>query len=249
MANGIHKIGCRCGACRASRGDNPAKDRAIREKISVSKLEWHKNNPNAVRGKNNPMYGSARFGDKNPRYGVSLSKKTRRKIAKSVLERHKEGCFVNCYSDSANEKRSRAMTGRSISMARREKLSLNKAKSFVEGRIKFKTGRFYSEKNKKKIFYRSSYELKAYQILEQLSSVVAYLIEPFYIRYRFGNLLKCYIPDILVTHKNGSKELIEVMSAWESGRRLRKAKLAAGMNYCKANGLDFSVWTERELGL
>ena len=90
-------------------------------------------------------------------------------------------------------------------------------------------------------------ELNAYQILEQLSAVVAYEAEPFWIEYRATKDSKIhrYIPDILVTYKDGTKELIEVKPANQVEEN--EDKFQAARAYAAENGMTFTVWTDQEL--
>lgn len=133
----------------------------------------------------------------------------------------------------------------------REKHSKTTSRLICEGRFNpvshAKHGWFYSVKNKKKLWYRSSYELQAYKILEQLAKVVKYETEPFYIPYRFQGIEKNYVPDILVTYDDGTQELIEVMSTWQLEDVVRQAKFVAARKYCDEQGLKFSVWTEENI--
>lgn len=111
------------------------------------------------------------------------------------------------------------------------------------------SGHFFSEKNNKEVHYRSSYELVAYEILEQLSVVRSYEVEPFGIQYEYRKSKHYTIPDILVTYMDGSKELIEVKPSFKLRRTKERAKLRAMKEHAESEGWDFSVWTEGELGL
>jgi len=133
--------------------------------------------------------------------------------------------------------------GRTLSKTRSRLIVEGKINSFSHGKFGF----FYSEKNKKELWYRSSYELQAYKILEQLSKVVKYESEPFYIPYNFQGRERNYIPDILITYDDDSQELIEVMRENLLEDEMRIAKLKVAKRYCDKNNMKFSVWTERRL--
>jgi len=112
-----------------------------------------------------------------------------------------------------------------------------------------KQGWFYSEKNGKEIHYRSQFEKRAYEILEEMDDVEQYTPEPFRIAYELDGVVRYYIPDILVVYKDGSKELIEIkpMEMLKYDEFLAKAKFAK--EYCENNGIDkgYSIWTQEML--
>ena len=112
-----------------------------------------------------------------------------------------------------------------------------------------KQGHFFSKKNNKKLHYRSSYELVAYQILEQMSKVQTYEVEPFGIPYQYKGEYHTTIPDLLITYTDGVKELIEVKPCWKLEDDQEQTKLNMMKFYSRRRGMDFSVWTEKELRL
>ncbi len=119
---------------------------------------------------------------------------------------------------------------------------------YIKGKMNFSSGKFYSEKNGKTLHYRSTYELAAYEILENDVEVVSYVCEPFFIFYIYKGKKKRYIPDIFVEYRDGIKLLIEVMSVWQYSDEKKLAKLEAGKHYCKEQGFEFNIWTEGKLG-
>jgi len=134
----------------------------------------------------------------------------------------------------------------------KEKSSRTMSRLIAEGKFNpishfGKHGYFYSKKNEKRLWYRSSYELQAYKILEQLSKVVEYESEPFYIPYKFQEVEKNYVPDILITYDDDSQELIEVMRENLLVDKQRVAKLKVAEEYCDKHGIKFSIWTEKFL--
>lgn len=141
---------------------------------------------------------------------------------------------------------------RARKMTKEEKIirSLRMSQMYMSGWNPTKTrtkGRFCSEKMKKEIPYRSSYELVAYRILENNNSVVSYFSEPLRIPYFWDGMTRMYVPDIKVIYKNGDIEIIEVKSSWQlKDERVIQKTLAAKM-YCIDMGFIFSVWTERDL--
>lgn len=111
------------------------------------------------------------------------------------------------------------------------------------------SGYFFSKKNNKKVHYRSSYELVAYELLEQMSKVQSYEVEPFSIQYEWKNSKHRTLPDILVTYTDGEKELIEIKAKWRLEDEREIVKLTAMKHYATQNNLGFSVWMEGRLGI
>jgi len=188
--------------------------------------------------------GEAKRGDKNP----AKRPEVRKRIGRS------SSLYVKNNPEKIAEmakKVSKTMTGRKLTDKHRENMSKGRSKAIAEGKINpFShglNGHFYSKKNKKKLWYRSSWELQAYKILEQLSKVIKYESEPFYIPYKFQGIERNYIPDILVTYDDNSQELIEVMREDLLEDEMRIVKLKAAKRYCDKNNINFSVWTEKFL--
>lgn len=80
------------------------------------------------------------------------------------------------------------------------------------GTTKYFTGIFISEKNGGKSYtYRSSYELRCYELLEEDTLVVSYEAESFTLEYiDMAGKTRLYIPDLLVLFKDGSLQVWEV---------------------------------------
>ena len=136
----------------------------------------------------------------------------------------------------------------------KENLSDHTTKRLLNGEFEhrtcFITGYFYSDKNQKDLYYRSSYELKAYQILESDKSVGFYKPEPFKIPYiDEEGVVRRYIPDILITYNNSTQRLIEIKPKKLLGDIRNQLKIESAKEYCKSNNLFFEVWTEQELTL
>jgi len=182
--------------------------------------------------------------------GKKRSEETRRKISKA-LEGEKNYIFGKHHAEKTRQKISEGNKGKTVSKEARGQISRTHSQLIKEGKINPVTrglsGYFYSKKNKRKLWYRSSYELQAYKILEQLSKVAKYESEPFYIPYKFQGIERNYTPDILITYDDDSQELIEVMRENMLKDRQRIAKAKAAKKYCKKDGMNFFIWTEREL--
>ena len=109
------------------------------------------------------------------------------------------------------------------------------------------SGHFYSNKNKCMLFYRSSYEFLAFQMLESLIYVKLYKVNFVIIPYIFENKKHDYVIDLYVEYFDGQKQLIEVKSCWSLNRKQTQVKLEAGKQFAECNGMKWDVWTEKEL--
>ena len=130
----------------------------------------------------------------------------------------------------------------------REQISLASAKSLITRPIhsRYKHGQFYSEKNKKYLHYRSSYELLAYQLFESISKIVRYEVESIRIEY-FDKIKRHYVPDVLVTYDDDQKELIEIKPKSFLNKSRNILKFEAAKKYAENNNLKFSILTEDSL--
>ena len=106
--------------------------------------------------------------------------------------------------------------------------------------------------------YRSSYELKAFQMIEEDENILKWESETIRIPYKFNGKLYNYVVDLQLKTKNGIY-LIEIKP--ESKTRPSKydyhnneyhknmKKWEAAKEYCKERNWIFRIWTERELGI
>ena len=134
------------------------------------------------------------------------------------------------------------------------KQSLSKIKAIGNGTFtprshyKHKKGYFYSKKNNINLWYNSSYELLAFQILESLIVVNSYKIQFVKIPYIFNEKNHNYIVDLFVEYTDGQKQLIEVKASWQINYdKQTQCKLDAGKRFAEQNNMRFDVWTEKEL--
>ena len=114
--------------------------------------------------------------------------------------------------------------------------------------------------NTNNIIYRSSYELKAFQIIEEDEDILSWEYETIIIQYKLNRKQHKYIVDLKIETNNGIK-LIEIkpysktikpnsnnnyeLKIWNQNQ----AKWKAAKEYCKEKGWEFEIWTENELGL
>jgi len=112
-----------------------------------------------------------------------------------------------------------------------------------------KGGHYYSKKNDKTVRYDSSFELSAFDILEQMTVVKFYERCPYVIDYEFEGKRRKYIPDILITYNDGNQEIIEIKSEYYMGKdaEIISAKMGALQMHCLEKGIKCNIWTEKEL--
>lgn len=113
----------------------------------------------------------------------------------------------------------------------------------------FKKGVFHSTKSNCDIMYQSSYELKAYQILETSDTVKQFDRCNLLIEYEYKEKKKQYLPDIQVKYNDGSEVLIETKPLQFTQDPINLAKWEGARKYCSENNMVFVIWTEIELGL
>ncbi len=111
---------------------------------------------------------------------------------------------------------------------------------------KYLQGSFKSVKNKCNITFQSSYELHAFIRLEHDDSVKSYGRCGFSIIYINSGLAKRYIPDIFVEYTDGRKCIIEVKPLLKVNEATNLTKARAGEEYCRENGLQYIIWTEKD---
>jgi hypothetical protein len=139
-------------------------------------------------------------------------------------------------------------------LTKKKKLSgrsvyFNKAKH--GGNTTYFTGKFFSAKNSTHFTYRSSYELRFYEVLEQDSNVVNYIAEGFSLPYVDSmNTKREYIPDLLVLHTDGSIIVYEVKPSEMLLNIDVQKKAEACKKYIKVNfgsSAKYKFMTEKEL--
>ena len=113
----------------------------------------------------------------------------------------------------------------------------------------FLVGEYFSKKNNKKIPYQSSYEKKAFEILEDISDIIKFDRCPYAVPYFLEDGKHNYIPDILITFSDGALIVIEVKPIFMLEDPINLVKFAAAKDYFDKLNISFDIWTEIELGL
>lgn len=110
---------------------------------------------------------------------------------------------------------------------------------------KFKDGWHESLKMKRKFYYRSGYEKTVFECLEVLPEVEAYIVEPFKIPYIWDGSVHEYTPDLIITYRDGHKELWEIKPASQTLLEQNQCKWKAASQACLTRGWKFVVYTEK----
>lgn len=107
-----------------------------------------------------------------------------------------------------------------------------------------------------RIYYASSYEKKAFLILDEDPEVVSYGKEKVVVQYfhPVKQIESNYLIDLEVFYKDGSKKIIEVKPRmWMNPESTRDdvkvviTKIKAAEEFCKKNSIPFEVWDENVL--
>lgn len=125
-------------------------------------------------------------------------------------------------------------------------------KDFGSGRKKtnkpkFRQGWHSSTKMNRDFYFRSSYEKKVYECLDEDTDVMAYEVEPFEIPYIHKGHAHKYTPDILVHYLNGHKALWEIKPANQTMMEQNRDKWDAAEEVCKIRGWEFRTVTEMDI--
>ena len=251
---------------------------AKRGKPSYIRTDAHKQSMSEIKLENNPwkgchhteetkkLFSEQRRGENSPNYGKVWSEEEKAKASSLKKELFAKGILIPTmlgrhHKDETKQQQSLRMMGNKFSLGKKHTDSTKElqSKKAAERIVKnnginptwrhCKKGYYCSEKNQKEIYYSSSYELQAFKILEQLSKVKAYDRCSYYIEYEFEDKVKNYIPDILVTYSDDTKEIIEIKPENLLNDGKNRAKFAAGLGFCEANNIKYSVWTEQDLNL
>mgnify|MGYP001586068709 CR=1 FL=1 len=186
-----------------------------------------------------------------------LTKETDERVKN--ISNNMKGKFGKCWlgrkqTEEHKRKRLNKLLGRPLSIDRKNKISNTICKKYMNDTMhknnsNFKHGYFYSSKNDKQLWYRSSYELLAYQLLESMVTVIKYKVEPFCIKYQYKNQNHRYIIDIYVEYINGEKQIIEIKPKYKLKFDQEQLKFEAANRFAYENGYTFIVWSEKELGI
>jgi hypothetical protein len=147
---------------------------------------------------------------------------------------------LNCNEKfKANIISKRKFCGNSCSMS-----YLQKTNKLKNG---YKQGKYYSKKNKVYLHYNSSYELRVYKLLENMSHIKSYQRCNFTIDYIINKKKRKYNPDLFIEYLCDQNEILEVKASWALKDLAVIAKHKAAEQYAKQNDFKFTVWTEQQI--
>jgi len=118
----------------------------------------------------------------------------------------------------------------------------NRVGDFKQSHIR---GYFKSIKNKKNIYYGSSYELRCMFLLEEDKSVFSYERGECFedSKGKFRN------PDLFVVYIDNSKLLLEIKPKSRLEEKDISEQISESRKYANKNNIEFKVWTEDDSGL
>lgn len=179
-------------------------------------------------------------GEKNPSYGKTPSKETKERLSIASIEYCKKHGNSFKGKKHSNESKDRMSKSRVEWMISNGGDNANN-KNYI-------TGYYFSTKNQEELWHDSSYELRAYKLLDQASVVKSYGRCDFSIKYLHEDgTTHRYIPDILIKYTDGREEVIEIKPTTKLKEDLNVRKFKAGNKKYKDSPIRYVVWTEKKL--
>jgi hypothetical protein len=213
----------------------------FKEKIS----KYMKNNPDGIaRATKNLFENHCTTG--------MLGKKHSEEVKQKMSESHlgKEFTDNHCNNISIGRKKMLADTG-GFTKEHREKISKSTIKQYQSGfepKLHHVKGWHLSSKAGK-VYFRSSYEKKAYIKLDEDDDVKNYKTE--FVSTEYFNPEKqinsSYLIDLFIEYIDESKKLVEIKPEKWLEDRIIKLKIEAGISKAKEMNVPFEVWTEMNL--
>lgn len=168
----------------------------------------------------------------------------------SIAHSGKEFTAEHCENISTGRKKMLVETG-GFSKEHREKISKSTIKQYQNGfepKLHHVSG-WHNSPKAGKVFFRSSYEKKAFIKLDGDNTVQTYKVEAVSTEYfnTEKEINSSYLIDLLVEYTDGSKKLIEVKPEKWLEDNIVSLKIEAGKNKAHQMGIPFEVWTEMNL--
>ena len=208
-------------------------------------LNWRKEHPEwAEKTKNNLIPGLG--GGWNE--GLKLPEDVKQKM--SIAHSGKEFTDEHCENISIGRKKMLVETG-GFSKEHREKISKATIKQYQNGfepKLHHVSG-WHNSPKAGKVFFRSSYEKKAFIKLDEDNAVQTYKVEAVSTEYfnTEKEINSSYLIDLFVEYTDGSKKLIEVKPEKWLEDNIVSLKIEAGKNKAHQMGIPFEIWTEMNL--
>ncbi len=180
--------------------------------------------------------------------GLELSNETKQKMSDAHLGK----IFTEEHCDNISESRKKMLeeTG-GFTREHRENISKAVIKQYQNGfepNLHHLRG-WHKSPKAGKVYYRSSYEKKAFLKLDSDESVKTYQTETISTEY-FNpqkEITSSYLIDLLIEYEDGSKKLIEVKPEKWLQDEVIIAKIEAGKLKAIEMGISFEIWTEMDL--
>jgi hypothetical protein len=208
-------------------------------------LAWRKEHPEwAEKTKQNLVPGAG--GGWNE--GINMPEETKQKIS----EAHLGKIFTDEHCENISEGRKKMLveTG-GFTREHRENISkatIEQYKKGFEPKLHHVTG-WHESPKAGRVFFRSSYEKKAFLKLDSDETIKTYFCEK--IETKFFNPVKkitsSYLIDLFVEYNDGSKKLVEIKPESWLEDEVVKAKILAGELFASSMNVPFEVWTEMHL--
>lgn len=206
--------------------------------------KWYKDHPDDGR-KDNLIPGIGGV----MRKGLPLPEEWKENISKSLKGR--QFSIEHRQNLSAGRKKMIKETG-GFTKEHRERISDATLRQYQRGfhpesfRL---NGWHYSTKLNHLVFFRSSYEKRAYMLLDESEEVVKYETEKVSVKYLnpVKEISSNYLIDLLVYYKDGSVALVEVKPEKWLSDPVIKSKVLAGHTKAAELNCKFEIWTEMNL--
>jgi len=168
----------------------------------------------------------------------------------SIAHTGKEFTEDHCNNISIGRKKMLDETG-GFSKEHREKISKATIKQYQNGfepKLHHVTGWHISPKAGR-VYFRSSYEKKAFIKLDEDENVKTYKTESIVAEYYNPEkqINSSYLIDLFIEYQDGSKKLVEVKPEKWLQDNVISLKIEAGASKAKEMGIPFEVWTEMNL--
>ncbi|MBT7915248.1 hypothetical protein HN588_15225 [Candidatus Bathyarchaeota archaeon] len=132
-----------------------------------------------------------------------------------------------------------------------EKVSQKMTERILAGQFKphthYRSGHFHSSKCKRTMYYRSSWEERALNRLEEDGTVEEFDTECVSIPYTYEGRRHFYVPDVWVKYRGGHEKLVEIKMKWQRNDPIVLVKETAALAFVQSKRWEYEIWTEDEL--
>lgn len=176
------------------------------------------------------------------RSGKKASRETRRRMS----EAHRGKKVHSEEFKQALAARNRARTG-VFRHSEETKRKISDASAWKATKGDFRYLGWVETRRAGRIGFRSSWELRAVEILETAKDIVSFTYERLTVRYIWEGRKRWTLPDYQVSMADGSMKIVEVKPRGYTYTAKEKAKMAAVTQHCAERGWAYEVWDERLL--